>query len=55
MLDVHGFCYDDFGYYKYTHIIDVTDMKNGESKAISGLENTISKEMIDEEEYELER
>lgn len=53
MLDVHGFCYDDFGYYKYTHIIDITDLKNGETKAISGLENTISKEMIEEQEYEL--
>lgn len=50
---MHGFCYDDFGYYKYTHFIDITDMKNGETKAISGLENTISKELIEEEEYDL--
>lgn len=48
MLDVHGFCFDDFGYYKYTHIIDITDMKNGETKPISGLENTLSKERVGE-------
>jgi hypothetical protein len=37
MLDAHGFCIDDFGYYKYIHTIDVTELKNAETKQIKVL------------------
>lgn len=50
-LEAHGFSDLDFGCYRYTHKIDITDVKIGEIRALKGLTGNISKEEISIETF----
>lgn len=50
-LEVYGFNYGCFGFYKFENKVDLTDFKNEEFVKLKNMRMDSSKEVIGEDEY----